>query len=191
MKLNWQLLLTLLVLIVGVYLLLAYRDDQKLSPRQRSNYRNKRNIGIALIVISVCLGVYFYYTGRISFKASMPSDCDICKLYVKRHRELRPYHVDEYQKLKNHAVACNSCSRQCFEFIQLVEKDPDVSRAKVQQYKQSCAEKTKHAILAKKELDRLGLKLREQQVRHYQGAIAVGGRPTWDPFPEVPTHIPK
>ncbi len=187
--LNWKILLTATILAIGIYMLLAYSSRSKateeLTYEQRNNYRIKRHIGIFLIITSVILGVYFYYTGQIKFRANMNNDCKTCRLYVHRHRGLRPYRPEEYTLLKEHAASCKTCSDKCFDYIGLLTNDPLAKPGELQRAKDNCADTTQHAMLAAKELKRVEGKVRAKQVSHWKGAQAVGAT-HWDPFPQIP-----
>ncbi len=191
----WRLLLVISVVVIGIYMCVAYKTlfpcgdltphDAQEKERERRRYRVMRYIGIALVIIGAVLGVYFYYTKQIKFRARMPNDCKACRLYINRHRGLRPYSVDEYRMLKQHAAACKLCSDMCFDMVQILDRDPTVKQSERLSAKQDCADTTKHAILAKKELERLGSKIQSTRTRLWHAAKTVGAEPTWDPFPTV------
>lgn len=183
---NWKLFLIAALLTIGLYLVIMYQDSPKLSPTEKSTYHTRRQMGWVIIVGSIVLGGYFYYQGTLTFKVHMPSDCQTCKLYVHRHRGLRPYTVNEIDKLRTHASACNTCSDMCFDEIQLLKRNPPVNQTLLANKKASCADTTKHAILARNELDRLETRLGQKKTSFWQGAQKVGANTSWDPFPKVP-----
>ena len=113
----------------------------------------------------------------------MNSDCATCKLYVQRHRGLRPYRPEEYATLQQHAAACKTCSNMCFDYIGLLSKDPNTKALELKNAKDTCADTTKHAIYAGKELQRVAGKLRGKQISHWRAAEEVGAKPVWGPFP--------
>ncbi len=110
MKLNWKLLLTLLLLVIGLYLLLAYPDDPMLTSQQRDDHRTKRYIGIALIVGvgAICLGMYFNNTRN--YKGTMSDgqkdSCATCNDYKGRTRN--PNWPLDY--LKMYKRNCTDCA---------------------------------------------------------------------------------
>lgn len=179
----WKLLLILTICICGVYYLLAYQDKPSLTVVEKQKYRRNRYIGIALIVVSIGIGAYFYYNSQ-AVKASMPGECDTCKIYINRHRDLRPYKPEEYAALGQHLEACTNCSRQCEDMANLLQKDPRVKPADLRVYKNSCAEITKNAIYASNEYKRLGNRLRAGGVKAWETAHRVGAQPVWNPFPK-------
>ncbi len=189
--LNWKVLLTTTILIIGIYMFLTYSSCNKavseLTSEQLADYRTKRYIGIFLIITSVILGVYFYYTGQIKFRANMNNDCQTCRLYIQRHRGLRHYRPEEYTLLKQHSASCKTCSDMCFNHIGLLERNPlSAKPGEVQRVKTECSDTTKYAILAAKELKRVEEKVRAKQVAYWEAVQAVGKKTDWDPFPKVP-----
>ncbi len=182
---NWKVFLTAAILAVGLYLIIMYRDNPDLRYPEKCRYRTLRYIGWVIFVGGFALGIYFYCTGGIKFKAKMPNDCGTCKLYINRHRGLRPYSVDEYQRLKSHAAACNVCSDMCFDEIELLQRYPPVNQAELKRKKEACADTTKYAILARNNLGHLESKMRGQQAQYWK---AAGSETVWSPFPQVPTR---
>lgn len=177
-------LLTAILLAVGIYMLIVYREMPQLTKEQLANYRIKRNIGIFLIITSVIFGIYFWSTGQ-KFRATMNSDCATCKLYVQRHRGLRPYRPEEYRLLQQHAASCNSCSQMCSDYVDLLSNNPTTKPGELKKANADCADTTKHAILARNELKRVEGKLRGKEVSYWRAA-REGGETYWDPFPQVP-----
>lgn len=198
MKITLDLIILISLFCVGLYLVVANWDKREHHPRQRATRRRRRYIGYALLIGALGYGIYLWYNKSSVFSASMPNDeCKSCQVYIKRAQGLQPYRAEEFQQLKNHARDCNVCSNMCFDYIQLLERYPPQEakelpnyRKEVSERKKSCAETTKYAMRAKKELDRLSSKMRANQARIWASAQEAGGRPTWNPFPEVPRGNP-
>lgn len=191
---NIKTFLTLAVAIIGVYMLIAYRqsivDSFVDSEKIAVEYRTKRYIGAALLIGAILVGVYLYYTGELTFtvKANMypARECAGCEVYVKRHRGLRPYHEDEYAALQAHAASCDQCSKSCIADLQ--GQRSRGAPAEIQAFtKKECVDATEHAILAKKELARLTDKLRGKQA----GIAAFKAKQYGDAsaFPRVPKGV--
>lgn len=189
--LNIKVLAILVLLIVGIYMMIAYRQGVANSfinsEEIKKEFRIKRYIGAFLILIAVALIVYMYYTGELSktFKAFMypARECAGCEVYVKRHRGLRPYHDDEYSALQAHAASCDRCSQLCIKDLQ--GQKARGAPAELQAFtKQECVDATEHAILAKRELSRLTDRLRSKQA----GVAAFKAKQYGDvsAFPAVP-----
>lgn len=183
-----------ILLIIGVYLIIAYQPHKGtyiklLNKEQERKERMYRHLGLIFIVVSIGLGLYFYYTGRVTIKTQMPNSngCRSCQHYITRHRNLNPYKESEYSLLVDHAKGCDDCSRQCLDNIQI--ESQYLPRAKINQMKNECINTTKNAMYANSELNRLTEKLRQKQSRLWQATK----QPEYNPlfFPQVPKHKPQ
>lgn len=176
---NWRLIGVALLFTIGIYMCFAYQETDDLSAEQKQEYQRNRYIGFALIALSIGLCLYFYYTGAISFKASMPGDCADCNIYVKRHRGLYPYKIEELRALEAHAKACRRCSDNCVaEFL----------RTERQELAPLCERSEKYASLSENELGRLRTRATEKRERLRKGYAEYRKQQPEAPliFPEVP-----
>jgi hypothetical protein len=183
--LNWKLISIIVIFIIGFYLSIAYQQSSYLSAEQQKEYQQRQYLGYILTIISIILSLYFYYMGDMFlYKATMPGDCDDCNMYVKRHRGLIPYRMNELKQLTRHASACHKCSNMCIDRLTLAEKSLQrgIKTENIGELKKNCLQSTKYALLAKQELKRLAEKARRGYTefwRHHPEAPAIH-------FPKVP-----
>jgi hypothetical protein len=173
---------------IGAYLIIYNRGDGPvaLTEEQRRKRVMHRRVGYAAISAAVAMLGYFVYTRAIVFRAEMPSDCKVCKLYTQRHRGLRPYSAGEYKLLQKHADACNTCSKMCFDEVKILREYHKSDSPALKKVQAGCVETTKSAMLARKELDRLTSNIRGNDSKFWEAATKMGQKPKWDPFPTIP-----
>ena len=182
-----KLILPFLIVIgcIGLYMYIYYKPQQDQKESDKKSYRMKQYMGIALMVLSIIIGIYYFYMRPITVKANMypAKQCAGCEVYVKRHDQLRGYHENEISDLRKHADSCNTCSKMCIDDLNAQVKRG--APKEIQEFtKQECIQATRHALLAKKEMDRLVSKLNSKKAaitafkaRHFDD---VSG------FPKVP-----
>ena len=190
MNINWVLFGVGAVMAIGIYLLLAYADDSSLPDTIRSRYTKIRYVGYTLIIASIAFTAFAVFSNKIKFTASMPGDCETCRVYINRHRNLQPYSANEFSLLQKHSQACNTCSSKCFDEIKLLEKHQPKA-PELPSKRSICGDITKHAVLARNELERLKPKLYAKQLATQKVLHDVGGEADWaKAMPPAPTHVP-
>ena len=195
---NYKLALIILLVLLGIMLIAIYwspkhnpGDTVHVRKDKEKFYFLMRAVGGGMLLTAIAGGIYLYCKGEIKFKAEMPGSCKTCQQYVQRHRGLRPYSVNEYSQLQQHVSACNTCSNMCFDEIQLLQQH-EPNRYDLRNKKKSCAETTKHALLARQELSRLESKLKDRQVQYLKAVDRSGGSANWrNVLPPPPTNIPQ
>lgn len=166
-----------LLILCGAYLVYTYTDTKESTPEERHLNKLKRSAGYLFILVAIAAIVYTQYT---TVSAQLASDCSVCKTYIDRTKAARPYSKSELGVLKRQADSCNNCSKMCFDEIELLQKYNPKNAGEINVKKTACMNTTKHAILAKKELNRLQERIAAERVGDWRRAKAV------NIFPDIP-----
>jgi len=122
------------------------------------------------------------------------SACEGCQEYVRRSQSLRPFKLEDLELLKLYAEACNQCSIDCMEDLELAKRSATLTgNSKIKnEIKTKCIESTKAAILAKKEQDRLESKALDKlaKIKAFQTQHQINTGNT-SIFPPIPLQTPQ
>ena len=177
MKVNPKLILSIVCIIAGIVLILVSRDKKTDTQEQLDSNRVERYVGVAVLLLGVGLGSYFYHNGEISFSANMPPSCQPCKNYMNRSKRLIPYKPGEYRTLSQQSQNCETCFNMCEDEINLLKKHTPVDHGLINMKKKSCIDIGTAAVTSKKQLERLAGDMKGKQIQYARAVHEVGGKP--------------